>query len=142
MHVRALKMQHPGGATEIEKTKLQPIIGGNWKSIEYKSAAAKPDLSVKPSDDARPGTLGNSSFGIPSHSICPSRVDPATCSSNGETHAEEPTRRVTRSATSVSRAAFTSAALSARPDYKAMYNVRIPRTVSTRCSNELQLPRH
>jgi len=52
LDVRALKMQQPGAASEIDKTKLQPIIGGDWRSIEFKSSAPIPDLSAEPSDDA------------------------------------------------------------------------------------------
>ena len=58
-------MLHKGAATELEKQELAPVIGGNWSSITFQSAAPKSgDLSTSPSDHFRPGTLGFSDHGI------------------------------------------------------------------------------
>ena len=96
-------MQQPEAASESDMTKLQPIIGGDWRSIEFKSSAPIPDLSAKLSDDARVRTLINSVFDILSHFIRPGRADvPATLTVGVKAAEEPPTRRVTRSSTSVS----------------------------------------
>lgn len=58
LDVRALKMHRPGGATELEKQDLGPVIGGDWKSITFKSASPTKDLATTDNDDDRAGTLG------------------------------------------------------------------------------------
>ena len=106
----------------MDKTKLQPVIGGDWHSIEFKSSAPIPDLSAEPSDDARVGTLGNSIFDIPSHAIHPGRAAVPASLVVGVKAAEEPsTRRITRSSTSVSGPVANSARVAASTDYHAMW---------------------
>jgi len=93
--------------------KLQPITGGDWRSIEFKSSTPTPDLSSDTSDDARVGTLGNSIFDIPSHAIRPGRtVLPATAITGF------------KATTSVSGPASQLALLAASTDYRAMWAAR------------------
>jgi len=100
LDVRALKFAQEGAATEVEKQALAPVIGGDWKSIEFKSSAPAQDLAAARSRDDRIGTLGLHAFDIPAHSLCPRR----TPSHNNIAPCADPQRRVTRAATSVSRA--------------------------------------
>ena len=64
--VRALKILHKGAATETEKEKLTPIIGGDWSSIYFQSAAPKigdPSLFFFLTDLYRPDTHGFADYG-------------------------------------------------------------------------------
>ena len=54
-------MQQP---TEIDKTKLQAVLGGDWRSIQFKSAAP-----VEVPTKASTGTHGLNAFDIPSHAL-------------------------------------------------------------------------
>jgi hypothetical protein len=63
--VREHKIITKGAATELEKESLGSIIGEDWSSIQFQSAAPKTgDLSVPRSHDHQPDTLGCSDFGI------------------------------------------------------------------------------
>ena len=63
--MREHKIITKGAATELEKESLGSIIGKDWSSIQFQSAAPKTgDLSVPRSHDHQPSTLGFSDFGI------------------------------------------------------------------------------
>jgi hypothetical protein len=99
--VRALKMLHKGAATELEKEKIAPIIGGDWSSVHFQSAAPKTgDLSVLPTDFHRPGTLGLADYEISPRASRPKQViahslDEEELAAPAE--AVPPSRRTTRS---------------------------------------------
>ena len=95
LDVRALKMQHHGAATELQKQDLAPVIGGDWRAITFKSSAPALDLSTPRNDDERVGTLGFSSFDVASHSLIRGRATTTTTTEGAL--AELPGMRITRS---------------------------------------------
>ena len=50
-----------GAATELEKESLGSIIGEDWSSIQFQSAAKTGDLSVPRSHDHQPGEASRTS---------------------------------------------------------------------------------
>ena len=105
--VREHKIITKGAATELEKESLGSIIGEDWSSIQFQSAAPKTgDLSIPRSHDHQPGTLGFSDFGIHSRASRPKDKANSSLSSSldpgdGSPVSTAPLGRRTTRATSV-----------------------------------------
>ena len=126
--MREHKIITKGAATELEKESLGSIIGEDWSSIQFQSAAPKTGyLAVRRSHDHQPGTLGFSDFGI--HSRASRSMDRADSSSSSSldftdaspvSTAPGPLGRGTTRATSVGLLSPPTAA-EIVADYQAMY---------------------